>query len=615
VKGEARVALLAAAVFTLLAGCTRSAARDRGGADPFREAVPTAVVTVVDPRRAENSPAQTRQNLRFTDVSAQAGIRWMFANGATGRHRFVESTGGGIALLDYDNDGRLDIFCPQGGPVPGAATPVERNFPVKNVLYRNNGDGTFTDVTGRAGLGGPSGYGQGVAAADYDDDGWTDLYVTAYGGSHLFRNNGDGTFSDVTRRAGVADARSSDHPGEAPWPLSAAWGDYDRDGRLDLFVCHYARWTPALDRACPDPRGRLQYCRPQVYEPSVSRLYRNNGDGTFADVTQKSGIARLRGKSMGAVWCDYDDDAWPDLFVTNDTTQNWLLRNNHDGTFTDKGIVAGVAFGEQGGASSGMGIGVGDYDGDGREDFFVVNFAGEPKSVFRNVGNGLFEAASFSSNVASTALQYLGFGLECLDYDLDGRRDFLVGNGHVLDLREPDSNGSTYAQSQQLFRNTGDGRFAEDLRSLGDLARPRVTRGLAVGDCDNDGDVDAVMVSQTGPLQLFRNDGGNANRWITLRLEGGGPGQSNRDAIGAKVSVRTAGGKRQTQEVRSGSSYCSRSDTRLTFGLGSAPRVESLEVRWPSGRRQIVNDPLAANRFYHVREGGSPAPDPRVPPL
>jgi hypothetical protein len=572
----------------------------RPGTQPVESPAPT-VSTTLDPGLAAVSPRVTQSEIRFTDVSAAAGLHWSYTNGATGRHLFVETTGGGVALFDFDNDGNLDLFAPQGGPVPGA-TGNEKRFPTRNVLYHSDGAGHFTDVTAGSGLDAFTGYGQGVAAADYDNDGREDLYLTAYGGNHLFHNDGGGHFTDVTRAAGVADRAA-----EAPWPLSAAWGDYDNDGRLDLFVCHYVRWSPATDRHCPRADGQLAYCRPQVYEGSHCRLFRNSGDGTFRDETARSGIGRLTGKSMGATWLDVDDDGWLDLFVTNDTMPNFLLHNNRDGTFTDRGLAAGVGVGPNGEPQSGMGIGRGDYDNDGREDLFVVNFAGQPKSVFRSLGNGFFVDRSYASNLASTNLQFLGFGLECIDYDLDGYPDLVVGNGHVLDNPDVLGTGTTYAQSQQLFHNQHDGTFAEDCRSLGDLVRPRVTRGLAVGDIDNDGDIDVAMGAQNGPLQLFRNDGGNRNHWLTLRLEGV---RAPRDAIGAKLTIRTVRGPRSAW-VRGGSSYCSQSDLRVTFGLGAETAIQALAVRWPRGRVQRFG-PLPGNRFYWLREGGSPVPDPRV---
>lgn len=556
------------------------------------------VGTVLAANASASAPLITQYPVRFTDVSAAAGIHWSYTNGATGQHLFVETTGGGVALLDYNGDGLLDLFAPQGGAVPGAAG-TSASAP-RNVLYRNNGDGTFTDVTQGSGLDAPTGYGQGVAVGDFDNDGCPDLYVTAYGGSHLFRNRGDGTFTDVTARAGLGDA-----DGRA-WPLSAAWGDYDRDGRLDLFVCHYAGWSPETNHPCRTPNGQLGYCRPQVYEGSSCRLYHNNGDGTFTDVTARSGIGKLSGKSMGVAWVDYDEDGWPDLFVTNDTLPNFLLHNNRDGTFADQAMLAGVAVGASGSPMSGMGIGVGDYDNDGHPDLFDTNFSGEPKGAWRNEGHGMFADQSFASNLASTNLQFLGFGMELCDYDLDGFRDLIIGNGHVLDDTTSLGPGASYAQSQQLFHNGGNRTFTEDLRSLGDLVHPRVTRGLAVGDVDNDGDPDVVMVAQNGPLQLFRNDGGNRNHWITFRLEGT---RSNRSAIGAKITLRP-GDLRLAGWVPGGSSFCSASDQRVTFGLRNADVVREIEVRWPSGQVQKLGS-LPADRFYWLREGGAVVPDPR----
>jgi hypothetical protein len=590
----------AACVPFALTGCTHKP--NTGASTPSAPGITPVipVTTILDPARAIAAPQVTDHPIRFTDISQRAGLHWTFTNGATGRHLFIETVGGGVAFLDYNGDGLLDIFALQEGPVPGA-TGAERNFPTRSVLYRNNGDGTFTDVTESAGLAGSLGYGMGVSVADYNNDGWPDLYLTAYGGSRLFRNNRNGTFTDVTQSAGIADVSS-----ELSWPLTSAWGDYDNDGHLDLFVCHYCRWQPP-GKVCTAPDGKPSYCAPEVYEPSHCRLYHNNGDDTFTDVTRTAGIDRLQGKSMGAVWIDYDGDGWMDLFVSNDSMPNFLLHNNRNGTFSDRGIFAGVAYAEAGQAYAGMGIGVGDYDRDGREDLFIVNFAGQPKSVFHNLGSGLFERASRLTRIANTDLRFLAFGLECFDYDNDGWLDLIVGNGHVQDRMDPSNPGSSYAQSQQLFHNNRDGTFVEDLHSLGDLVLPRVTRGLAVGDYNNDGAVDVLMVSQSGPLQLYRNEGGNANGWITFRLEGV---QCNRDAYGARVTIHSSNG-RQVRWIRGSSSYCSHSDSRLTFGLQNASGITEGEIVWPGGHRQTFSA-LSGNRFYWVREGNVPLPDPRI---
>lgn len=507
-----------------------------------------------------------------------------------------------MALFDYNNDGRLDIFAVQGGPLPNSP-PDDSVFSTQNVLYRNNGDGTFTDVTKEAGLLGPTGYGQGVSVADYNNDGWLDLYITAIGGNHLFRNNGDGTFTDVTREAGVADQFLPGLPKMQCWPTSSAWGDYDNDGFLDLFVCHYCQWSPEIEQS--DTFG--EFPAPMQFPASHCRLYHNNGNGTFTDVTSRAKLEGLWGKSLSAVWIDYDSDGWPDLFVTNDTMANFLLHNNRNGTFTNVADAAGAAYNSMGHATASMGIGVSDYMHEGREDLFVVNYAEELKTVLLNLG-GVFQNASLSSGVSTANLHYLGFGLECFDYDLDGWPDIIIGNGDVSPMvAKASTDGETYAQSQLLLHNEGNGVFLEDDRSLGDLVTPRVTRGLAVGDYDNDGDIDVLMVSQLGNLTLFRNDGGNKNHWITIRLEGV---RSNRDAVGAKLTLVTKAGH-QTQWVRSGSSYCSHSDMRVTFGLGRETNVKSLEILWPSGVRQNFQN-LAANRFYLVREGASPDIDPRI---
>ena len=579
---------------TTLSGCRKK---------KVQELQPAAfpITTVYTPAQIASAKQLTTHPVKFTDVTSLAGINWIYNNGASGHHYFLETAGGGLAFLDYNNDGYLDIFALQGGPVPGGIQNG-KTFSTESVLYRNNGDGTFTDVTKDSGLDGNLGYGMAVSVADFNNDGFPDLYITTYGGNRLFKNNGNGTFTDVTKRAGLADTEGT----LLPFPLSAVWGDYDNDGYLDLFVCHYTQWSVKLDQSCP-LRGEPSYCKPQVYSPSYCSLYHNNGDGTFTNITKSSGIDKLQGKSMSGVWFDYDDDGWIDLFVTNDTMPNFLLHNNRNGTFTNVALEAGVAIGANGELESGMGIAAGDYFHTGREDLVVVNFSGEPKSVYVNIGSGLFQNETYESNMASTNLEFLGFGLDSLDYDLDGYLDFVVGNGHVLDHIEMLGEGASYAQSQQLFHNQGKGTFAEDILSLGDLAKPRVTRGLAIGDFDNDGDQDVVMIGQNEPLQLFRNDGGNQNNWVVLRLEGV---HSNRDAIGAKVTVHAANGI-QTGWINGGGSYVSHSDTRLTFGLADSKTIESIEIKWPRGLKQHFG-PIKCNGFYWVREGGDIVPDPRV---
>lgn len=576
-------------------GCTTS---EKNGTQANSTLPVVSSTSIIDPLTVNNSAQTTGFPLSFKDTEASSGINWSYDNGARGAHWFIETTGGGVAFFDYDNDGWLDIFAPQGGVIVGTKTNAgNKPYARRNVLYHNNHNGTFSDVTSGSGLDAYTNYGQAVSVADYDNDGRKDLYISAYGGNHLFRNQGRGQFKDVTIAAGLSDTKS-DINGELPWPISSAWADYDRDGDLDVLVCHYARWSPQINKPCKNPtRKVLSYCRPQVYEPSSSRIFQNNGDGTFTDVSKKAGIANLQGKAMVAAWFDYNDDGWIDCLVSNDTMPNWLLHNNRNGTFTEKAVLAGVATGADGEVMSGMGIGVGDYNNDTREDLFVVNFSQQAKSVYRNMGSGLFQNESYTSNIASTNLQFIGFGLEACDYDLDGWKDLIVGNGHVLDLADEHVDGSSYAQSQQLLHNEKDGTFKDDLKSLGDLVKPQVTRGLAVGDYDNDGDWDVVMVAHDGPMRLFRNEGGNKNHWITISLEG----KKLRDAIGAKITI-AAGGKKQVQRVRGGSSYASFSDSRVTFGLGQLQKVDSVEIRWADGAVQKLGS-APSNFFYLARQG------------
>lgn len=559
--------------------------------------------TIIDPRTAAAAPRLTTQEMLFTDVSSAAGLIWQFNSGGNTGRLVIDQVGGGVAFFDYNNDGLLDIFAVQGGPLPGA-TGADLDYQRRNVLYRNNGDGTFTDVTSGSGLDAYTGYGMGVSVADFDNDGWPDLYVTAYGGSHLFRNNRNGTFTDVTAHAGLADIRPQDGTGDLPWPTSSAWADYDNDGLLDLFVCHYYLWSMDLGTSMPCDSETHEHrvnCDPASYKTSHSRLFHNNGDGTFTDVSKHAGLEAVFGKALGAAWVDYDDDGWMDLFITNDGVPNNLLHNNRDGTFTDVGVTAGVADNERGTASAGMGIAVGDYDNDGKEDLFVVNFARQVKSVYHNLGNGVFENVSYQAGMSAINVDYLGFAVECFDYDLDGYKDLIYGNGHIRQIAASEGT-SSYEQSQQLLHNQRDGTFKEDLHALGDLTTPLATRGLAIGDFDNDGDIDVLMVSQTGPLKLFRNDGGNKNNWITFTLEGV---HCNRDAIGAKITIHSASGI-QVQGVRGGSSYCSHSDRRVTFGLASLTAVDRVEIRWPGGKMQTLGA-LSAGKFYRIRQGDESA--------
>jgi len=620
----------------LAAGCdsSRKAGRAAAAPDGARSRA----------RGATNAPPVTSIPVHFRNVTGETGIRFRLDNGARGEHRFIETTTGGCAFLDYDNDGYLDVFLIQAGPAPAVAVRHPNRPPC--ALYRNNGNGTFTDVTRETGLDFDQGYAQGVAVADYDNDGWEDLYITAYGGNHLlhnekvFRRSGvtppqspsasgeasDGSppsqrgdredglstrtpehrvFQDVTRRAGVADNARGPR-----WATCAAWGDYDNDGWLDLFVSHYAQWTPEKDTPCNNPRGMRSYCSPDLYLPESPSLYRNNGDGTFADVTAKAGLSRLKGRNFGVVWFDYNDDGYADIFVANDLMPNFLLRNNRNGTFTDVAHRVGVGVMDTGVPLAGMGVGIGDYDNNGREDLLITNFSNQPKVVYRNLDGKLFDNATYSCGIGSTSQLVLGWGCEFVDYDLDGYRDVIVGNGHVNDDVETYSEGIFYREPKQLFWNRRDGTFAEDPRSLGDMAEPSTTRGLAVGDFDNDGDPDALANNHNMDAQLFRNEGGDQNGWIAFRAVGS---KCNRSGLGAKIWIQVSG-RQQFAEVRSGSSFSSRNDPRVLFGLGKAKRIDSVRIRWPGGQEETARN-LAARRFYVWTEGRGVGVDSRVRPL
>jgi hypothetical protein len=554
----------------------------------------------------------------FDDITPTAGIHFRHDTGARGAHTFVETTGSGCALFDFDNDGRLDLFLLQAGPLPG--TPereqVDRARTPMNRLYRNDSSGlraqssepralspelSFTDVTPGSGLE-CTGYSMGVAVGDVNGDGYDDLYVTAYGGNRLFRNErGSGRFTDITAQAGVANT------GAGPrWSTSASFGDCDTDGDLDLFVCHYVKWTPATDRTCRDSRGNSSYCHPHVYDPETMTLYRNNGDGTFTDATQAAGLAALTGRGLGVAWLDDTGDGRPDIYVANDLTPNFLLRNLGGGRFTDVAMEAGVALSDSGTLLSGMGIGVGDYDNDAREDLFVTNFSKQGNSLYRNDGGGMFSNRTYASGIGTISLNWLGFGCAFLDEDLDGWLDLLVANGHVMDNVALTEREVTYAERKSLYRNRKDGTFVDIAEGAGALAVPRVSRGLAVGDIDNDGDLDALVNNQNEAPQLLVSTARqrHPNRhWLSLLTRGT---RGNRDGYHARVMV-TAGGRTYVREVRSGFSYCSASDRRVHFGLGNARGAESVDIRWPGGRVERFRN-VPADRHYVATEGSGLSP-------
>ncbi|MBI4483453.1 MAG: CRTAC1 family protein [Acidobacteria bacterium] len=530
----------------------------------------------------ENNPLSS---IVFTDVAAAAGLDFVHWNGASPEKYSLETMGSGAAFLDYDGDGWLDIYLVNGGTVPGHPAPA----PVRHALFRNKRDGTFVNVTSRARVGGNGRYGMGVAAADYDGDGWTDLYITAFGRNILYRNLGDGTFADETDRAGVAGGG---------WSTSAAFFDYNRDGGLDLLVARYVDYAFERNVVCGDPARQIRaYCHPDIYDGLPSLLYRNNRDGTFTDVSRESGIAQHIGKSLGVVAADFDEDGWMDLYIANDSVPNFLFRNRGNGTFEEIGIRMGVALDEGGRPQAGMGTAAGDYDGDSHLDIIVTNLDREYNNLYRNLKD-FFADVSFESGFAAPSLPLVGWGTGFFDYDNDGDLDALVANGHVIDNIQQLRPGDSYAQPKLLFENVG-GRFREVAAGHGSaLRQPQVSRGTAFGDYDNDGDVDVLVLNLSGKASLVRNDGGNRNRWLSLLLEGA---KSPRDPIGAVVRVRMAG-RTLTRYVPGGGSYLSSSDRRVHLGLGSAAQADSIEVVWPSGNTEVFEH-LAAGQFYRIREG------------
>jgi hypothetical protein len=525
-------------------------------------------------------------HIELTHGMALADLAFRHENGAFGKKYLPETMGSGCAFLDYDNDGWLDIFLVNSTRFPG-----QSGKPVYSALFRNTRDGRFENVTRRAGLAVEM-YGIGVAAADYDNDGWTDLYVTAVGGSHLFHNRGDGRFEDVTEKAGA-------HT-RATFPTSAMFFDYDKDGSLDLVVANYVRWSIEADLFCTLDGQTKSYCTPESYEGESPTLLHNRGDGTFEDATRSSGVWSPDSKALGVALLDYDGDGWLDFALANDTQPNQLFRNDGDGTFTEVGMLAGMAFDEAGKARAGMGIDSADFSRSGRPGLLIANFSNEMLALYSNVGNGLYVDDAPTSAVGRNSLLTLAFSVFFFDYDLDGELDIFAGNGHVADDINVVQPGVTHAEPPHLFRNLGDGRFEEVTDEVGpDFSEPVVARGAAQGDFDNDGDLDIVVNVNGGPAVLYRNDGANQNRFVRVKTIGT---ESNRDGIGARVTVTRPDGQTQWRRVHTGSSYASQSDTSLTFGLGSQPRARSIEVAWPSGQVDRIED-VPANHVVWIKEG------------
>jgi hypothetical protein len=532
---------------------------------------------------AQDHAAAPTSAVHFEDITRAAGIHFVHNNGAIGKKWLPETMGPGVAFIDYDGDGWQDILLVNGADWPGH---VRKHSTM--ALYHNNRNGTFTDVTHKAGLDVEM-YGMGVAVGDFDNDGYDDIFVTALGQSHLFHNNGNGTFSDVTKQAGLW--------GPNEFSTSAAWVDYDRDGKLDLIVANYVQWSPETDLYCALDGKTKSYCTPESYKGTSVRLWHNLGNGKFEDATQKAGLYDTNSKSMGIAILDSNHDGWPDILISNDTQPNKLYVNNANGTFTEKGVASGIAYSEDGIARAGMGVDAADYDRSGGASVVISNFSNQMLALYHNEGNGLFVDEAPQSAVGHASLLTLGFGCFFFDYDLDGWLDLYVANGHIEDAIERVQPRVRFAEPPHLFHNLGNGKFQEVTDAVGaSFASPRVARGAAYGDINNDGAPDVLVATNGGPAALFRNTGAT-NHSLRIKLVGT---KSNRDGIGAEVRV-SAGADTQTKTLKSGSSYLSSSELVLTFGLASHSQADAIEIRWPSGQVDQLKN-IAADQIITVKE-------------
>jgi enediyne biosynthesis protein E4 len=515
-------------------------------------------------------------NVHFTDITQAVKVDFKDENSATSNKYLVETMGGGVALFDYDNDGRLDIFFVNGAkvddPMPEHKAPDKSDRKFWNRLYHQNSDGTFTDVTEKAGLTGmpQNHYGMGVAIGDFDNDGFEDIYVTNYDGNTLYHNNGNGTFTDVTKAAGVAGGG---------WSASAGFFDYDNDGKLDLFVTRYVNWSFSTNRYCGEKSpGFRAYCHPDNYEGVTNILYHNNGDGTFTDVSAKAGIANPNGKGLGVSFADYDGDGFTDIFVANDSVQSFLYHNNGNGTFSEVGLLTGVGYNEDGKTFAGMGVDFSDYDNDGRPDIIVTDLSNERYKLFRNNGDGTFREVTNASGLGGATLPFSGWSVHLFDYDNDGWKDLFVAQGHVMDTIEHTSPNLKYMEPPLMLRNEG-GHFVRVVPGNA-FQSDWAGRGAAFGDLDNDGDVDIVISNLRQRASVLRNDGGNRKNWIGIQTVGT---KSNRDGIGSRVKVVSASGLTQFFTVNTAIGYLSASDKRINVGLGSDSFAKLIEITWPSG--------------------------------
>ena len=548
---------------------------------------------VLEAATVSNPPASSP--VVFVDVAREAGLNSPNVWGGVDHKRYIiEAKGSGLAFFDYDNDGWLDIYLTNG-------TRLDANWPPGKAptshLYKNNRDGTFTDVTAKSGLA-RSGWQTGVCVGDYDNDSWDDLFCCSWGHNILFHNNGDGTFTDVTRKAGVYEE-------QIRWGAGCTWLDYDRDGHLDLFVCNYIKLDPDKVPSPRDPalcqwKGIPVMCGPRGLPADTNTLYHNNGDGTFSDVSEKSGIRKSGPRpSITAVSYDFDNDGWPDIYVAVDSAPSILLRNNHDGTFTDVAVMAGCAYSEDGHEQAGMGVAVGDYDCDGWLDIFKTNFADDTCNLYRNNGDGTFSDVTFASGIGINN-QYVAWGCGFVDFDNDGWPDIMQINGHVYPEIDGHDIGQTFKNPRLVYKNLGKGQFKDVSSEMGTGISERFSsRGAAFGDYDNDGDIDALVLNMNDLPSLLRNDGGNTQNWIKIKLIGT---RCNRTAIGARVRVVT-GNHAQVDEVHSGSSVMSQCDLRLHFGVGKVQTVDLIEVKWPTTQKIERFTQVKVNKFLTIREG------------
>lgn len=570
---------------------------------PFTTTVLALVTTVTIPARMTMVSGQQSKapksnvatgvvSVRFTDIRKSSGITFVQDSTESDEKYYLETMGTGVAWIDYDQDGLMDLYL-----VQSAATDAYKPaHPVRSALYRNNGDGTFTDVTEKAGVGGEGHYGQGVAVGDFNNDGYPDLYVTGYGRAILYRNKGDGTFTDVTSQAGVSD--------DGNWSTSAGWFDFDKDGWLDLVVTNYIDWSPGNNMWCGDRKpGYRSYCNPNNYRGQKTRLYRNNHDGTFTDVSEKSGVGTPESKGMGVVLADLNGDGWPDIAIANDTWPNFLFLNNHDATFTDSSLISGLAASEDGRYEAGMGIDAADVDGDGLPDIYITHLDFELNRLYHNNGDGTFTDVTYSSGIGNKAYLLSGVSAKFIDYDNDGWPDILQANGAMLDNVQFYHSLVTYKEPLLMFHNLGRGKFAKSSETLGpDFNRPMAARGMATADFFNDGQV-GIAVNCRGDSPVILRNEGTPNHWLEIFLIGT---KSNRDGIGAVLKL-TSGGVVQVDQSKGGTSYMSASDPRIHFGLGKRNKIDSLQITWPSGQiDKLTNVPI--DTIVTVKEGAGIVP-------